>query len=72
MFRVGIKGHWGGHCSSGFLKDLLDDGTNTLRPVVVCIQGLWDQAEPGVGAQPKKIYFFFLQKIVELFGGPAK
>lgn len=62
MFPVGIKGHWGEHCSSGFLKDLLDDGINTLRTVVVCTQGLWNWAERGIWAQPKNIYFFFSTK----------
>lgn len=62
MFPVGIKGHWGEHCSSGFLKDLLDDGINTLRTVVVCTQGLWNWAERGIWAQPKNIYFFFFYK----------
>lgn len=46
-------------CSSGFLKDLLDNGKNILRMVVVCLQGLWHQVEPRVWTQPKNIFFVY-------------
>lgn len=61
VFRVGRKGHWGEHYSSGFLKDLLDNSTNSSSLHKGTMGSCWAWV---LGSAKKHFILFFYRRLL--------